>query len=82
MCVWCVSLQASTDIQLKKLEEQLSDACSRGDDLQRALTEVNVARNRLTGIGPDHTMTSFHTVQASTGHHSIASVAGKGGVRG
>ena len=44
MCV-----QVSTDSQLRKLEDQLSEAHCRGDDLQRALTEVNVARNRLTG---------------------------------
>lgn len=41
--------QVSTDSQLRKLEEQLSEANTRGDDLQKALTEVNVARNRLTG---------------------------------
>lgn len=34
---------------MKKLEEQLSDAHRRGDDLQRALTEFTVAKNRLTG---------------------------------
>lgn len=34
---------------MKKLEEQLSDASRRGDDLQRALTELSVAKNRLTG---------------------------------
>lgn len=34
---------------MKKLEEQLSDANRRGDDLQRALTELTVAKNRLTG---------------------------------
>lgn len=41
--------QTSTDSQMKKLEEQLAEAHRRGDDLQRALTEVNVAKNRLTG---------------------------------
>lgn len=34
---------------MKKLEEQLSDANRKGDDLQRALTELSVAKNRLTG---------------------------------
>lgn len=34
---------------MKKLEEQLSDANRRADDLQRAQTELSVARNRLTG---------------------------------
>lgn len=34
---------------MKKLEEQLSDTSRRGDDLQRALTELSVAKNRLTG---------------------------------
>lgn len=47
-CV-CVVLQTSSESQMKKLEEQLSDATRRGDDLQRALTELNVAKNRLTG---------------------------------
>lgn len=37
---------------MKKLEEQLSEANRRGDDLQRALTELSVAKNRLTGT--DH----------------------------
>lgn len=51
-CVrWCVSmiLQASSDSQMKKLEEQLAEANRRGDDLQRTLTELSVAKNRLTG---------------------------------
>lgn len=42
-------LQTSSESQVKKLEEQLSDASRRGDDLQRALTELTVARNRLAG---------------------------------
>lgn len=41
----------SSDGQIKKLEEQLSEANRRGDDLQRALTELSVAKNRLTGTG-------------------------------
>ncbi len=45
----CVVLQTSSESQMKKLEEQLSDATRRGDDLQRALTELSVAKNRLTG---------------------------------
>lgn len=48
-CCVCVVLQTSSESQLKKLEEQLSEANRRGDDLQRALTELNVAKNRLTG---------------------------------
>lgn len=39
----------SSDSQMKKLEEQLSEANRRGDDLQRTLTELSVAKNRLTG---------------------------------
>lgn len=42
-------LQMSSESQIKKLEEQLSEANRRGDDLQRAQTELSVARNRLTG---------------------------------
>lgn len=42
-------LQTSSEIQMKKLEEQLSEANRRGDDLQRTLTELSVAKNRLTG---------------------------------
>lgn len=42
-------LQTSSESQVKRLEEQLSDANRRGDDLQRALTELSVAKNRLTG---------------------------------
>lgn len=41
----------SSDGQMKKLEEQLSEANRRGDDLQRGLTELSVAKNRLTGTG-------------------------------
>lgn len=48
-CCVCVVLQTSSESQLKKLEEQLSEANRRGDDLQRALTELSVAKNRLTG---------------------------------
>lgn len=43
-------LQTSSESQMKKLEEQLSEANRRGDDLQRALTELSVAKNRLTGM--------------------------------
>lgn len=51
-----VCFQASTDAQTKKLEEQLADAIRRGDDLQRMLTELSVAKNRLTGtfVTADH----------------------------
>ena len=42
-------LQMSSDCQMKKLEEQLSESNRRGDDLQRALTELSVAKNRLSG---------------------------------
>ncbi|MEQ2201654.1 hypothetical protein XENOCAPTIV_015748 [Xenoophorus captivus] len=38
----------SSDIQVKKLEEQLSEANRRGDELQRTLSELSVAKNRLT----------------------------------
>lgn len=48
-CCVCVVLQTSSESQLKKQEEQLSEANRRGDDLQRALTELSVAKNRLTG---------------------------------
>lgn len=41
--------QASTDTQLKKMEDLLSEAQSRNEDLQKALTEVTVAKNRLIG---------------------------------
>lgn len=57
MFVSFVLLQASSDTQMKKLEEQLSEANRRGDDLQRTLTELSVAKNRLTGTGhqdPSH----------------------------
>lgn len=45
-------LQMSSDAQMKKLEEQLSEATRRGDELQRTLTELSVAKNRLTGPHP------------------------------
>lgn len=57
----CVVLQASSESQIKKLEEQLSEANRRGDDLQRALTELSVAKNRLTGtVHPKLAQTSCH----------------------
>ena len=40
----------SSDSQMKKLEEQLSEANRRGDDLQRMHTELSVAKNRLIGM--------------------------------
>lgn len=43
------ALQVSSESQVKKLEEQLSESTRRGDDLQRVLTELSVAKNRLTG---------------------------------
>lgn len=43
------ALQVSSESQVKKLEEQLSESNRRGDDLQRVLTELSVAKNRLTG---------------------------------
>lgn len=36
-------------MQLKKLEDLLSEASLRNEDLQKALTEVTVAKNRLIG---------------------------------
>ena len=42
-------LQMSSESQMKKLEEQLIEANRRGDELQRTLTELSVAKNRLTG---------------------------------
>lgn len=42
-------LQMSSDSQIKKLEEQLSEANRRGDELQRTVTELSVAKNRLLG---------------------------------
>lgn len=42
-------LQMSSDSQIKKLEEQLTEANKRGEELQRTLTEINVAKNRLSG---------------------------------
>lgn len=42
-------LQTSSDSQVKKLEEQLSEANRRGDELQKTFTELSVAKNRLTG---------------------------------
>lgn len=49
MCCDVTVPQASSDSQMKKLEDQLSEANRRGDDLQRTLTEISVAKNRLTG---------------------------------
>lgn len=49
MCAFM--LQAASESQVRKLEEQLLEANRRGDDLQRALTELSVAKNRLTGTG-------------------------------
>lgn len=43
-------LQMSSDSQTKKLEEQLTEANRRVDELQRMLTELNVAKNRLSGM--------------------------------
>lgn len=65
---FCVVPQTSADIQAKKLEEQLSDACSRGDDLQRALTEVNVAKNRLTGSHHRNRPSSTRLVHCTDRH--------------
>lgn len=48
-CAAVVGLQVSSESQVKKLEEQLSESTRRGDDLQRVLTELSVAKNRLTG---------------------------------
>lgn len=48
-CAAVVVLQVSAEIQVKKLEEQLSESTRRGDDLQKVLTELSVAKNRLTG---------------------------------
>lgn len=48
-CAAVVGLQVSSESQVKKLEEQLSESTRRGDDLQRVLTEFSVAKNRLTG---------------------------------
>lgn len=60
-CSVCVVLQTSSESQIKKLEEQLSEANRRGDDLQRALTELSVAKNRLTGtVHPKLAQTSCH----------------------
>lgn len=42
-------LQAASESQVKKLEEQLLETTRRGDDLQRVLTELSVAKTRLTG---------------------------------
>lgn len=41
--------QMSSDSQVKKLEEQLSEANRRGDELQRTLSELNVTKTRLLG---------------------------------
>lgn len=43
------ALQVSSESQVKKLEEQLLETTRRNDDLQRMLTELGVAKNRLTG---------------------------------
>lgn len=43
----------SSDSQVKKMEEQLSEASRRGDNLQRTLTELSLAKNRLTGTLTD-----------------------------
>lgn len=44
-----VSLQASTDTQLRKLEEMLCDANARNEELQKTVSEVTATKNRLTG---------------------------------
>lgn len=44
-----VAMQMSSDGQVKKLEEQLYEANRRGDELQRTLSELSVAKNRLSG---------------------------------
>ena len=55
----CV-LQMSSESQMKKLEEQLSEASRTADDLQRAQMELSVARNRLTGTSPhSHSRTAY-----------------------
>ncbi len=41
--------QASTDTQMRKLEELLCDANTRNEDLQKTVNEVTAAKNRLTG---------------------------------
>lgn len=56
----------SSDGQMKKLEEQLSEANRRGDDLQRALTELSVAKNRLTGTGHLNYVHSRSCAEANT----------------
>lgn len=38
-------------MQLKKLEDLLSEANLRNEDMQKAFTEVTVAKNRLIGKG-------------------------------
>lgn len=55
-------LQVSSDSQMKKLEEQLSEANRRGDDLQRSLTELSVAKNRLTGTSTCCTCQTQHNI--------------------
>ncbi|TNN04189.1 hypothetical protein fugu_001218 [Takifugu bimaculatus] len=52
-CAAVVGLQVSSESQVKKLEEQLSESSRRGDDLQRVLTELSVAKNRLTADNAD-----------------------------
>lgn len=59
MCCDVTVPQASSDSQMKKLEEQLSEANRRGDDLQRTLTELSVAKNRLTGKTMLHLTVTF-----------------------
>lgn len=44
-----VSHQASTDTQLRKLEDLLCDANARNEELQKSVSEVTAARNRLAG---------------------------------
>lgn len=59
MCCDVTVPQASSDSQMKKLEDQLSEANRRGDDLQRTLTEISVAKNRLTGKTMLHLWDSY-----------------------
>lgn len=50
----------SSESHVKKLEEQLTEANRRGDDLQRTLTELNVAKSRLTGVLMPHSLLKTH----------------------
>lgn len=66
-CAAGFGLQVSSESQVKKLEEQLSESTRRGDDLQKVLTELSVAKNRLTGNSTLSILVYFNSEAKWTG---------------